>query len=171
MLAKLLVIVAVVAVAESADCKPPSTAFKAESCLNNPIIKVDLSSVKMTPYPPTAHSPITLAFDIDNTGPTVDKTVWDATVEFYGEVAFKCGWHKLPISLNNQDGCKENPQNCPIKPGKKHLTSHIDLTPYASIIDKLGANTYYRLSITTKNAADKKPLNCVKASMLLAKGF
>eukprot|EP00178_Gracilaria_changii_P022818 TRINITY_DN6808_c0_g1_i1.p1 TRINITY_DN6808_c0_g1~~TRINITY_DN6808_c0_g1_i1.p1 ORF type:complete len:166 (-),score=21.10 TRINITY_DN6808_c0_g1_i1:31-528(-) len=163
---KFLLLAALVAYA-AADCKPPSTDLHIESCQDGTVITVDPSTVKMDPYPANPKVPVSLSYTFDNTGSkTYDKLYIDVKLSYYGELLFKCGWHSIPIPINNLDGCKIG-GNCPIKPGIIPTNVKIDLTPFATIIEKLASNTYYRLDIKTKDSDKTTVLNCLQADFLL----
>jgi len=152
----------------SKDCKPPSTAFQVEPCGSvDQTLKIKLDTVHLSPYPPTPSQPITVSYTYNNTGNPVEKLLVDAAVEFYGEVAFKCAWHKLPVDVKDVDACSIS-KKCPIQQGITDETGIVDLSPWASLIDALAADTYYRLTIKGKDALQKE-LNCIKVSFLLAK--
>jgi len=135
--------------------------------LTNPPVVV--SSVSITPYPPNPDVVINLNFTYTvTTGQNYDNLLVDVKLAWYGSLFGDCGFHNIPIPINNLEGCKIV-DNCPlIGDGKPHLNNYkLDLTPFAAIINALAKNTYYQLTITVKDS-NKNPIACLEPDFLLA---
>eukprot|EP00178_Gracilaria_changii_P020796 TRINITY_DN6082_c0_g1_i1.p2 TRINITY_DN6082_c0_g1~~TRINITY_DN6082_c0_g1_i1.p2 ORF type:complete len:169 (-),score=28.76 TRINITY_DN6082_c0_g1_i1:13-519(-) len=148
------------------SCEPPDKDFHAAQCLDNAPIQVPPDTVSISPYPANPDVPVNLNFTYVNNYGTVAAVKADVTLEYFGNLLFKCGFHKINIPLKDLDGCKIV-DNCPLTEGTHKNALQVDLSPFSSIIKTLADDTYYRLNVTVKDASNEKPVACLSAKFLL----